>query len=286
MHAIDGTACAKRGCDNRGTLGLNIVGRGSFSTKWGRRWRYCCTVCGETVSTNTGTAYSGLRCARRAFDQVARLRVEGVSMSATARVTGHSRHTIARWLERASTAAKRVNQRMLRDFAIIELPADALCTFIGNKSSATWWCGHRGVCPIVGRERARPPRLSKRHGRPQRRHPPRTRGGMPADRDRWVRVRRWGECAPLWVGVRLWSRAQDSAERSRRPSRTAPEDRHGGSAAGCAVGVGGFRDPAHLVRRASQPHDSPRLGVLAPSLALPRPWRRPAPRARRPLALL
>ena len=145
-----------------------------------------------------------------------------------------------------------------------------------TKSSAPWVvCGHRGVFPIVGRERARPPRLSKRHGRPHRRHPPRPRGGIPADRDRWVRVRRWGECAPLLVGVRLWSRAQDSAERSRRPSRTAPADRPGGSAEGCAVGVGGFRDPAHLVRRASHPHDSPRLGVRAPSLALPRPWRRP-----------
>ena len=42
----------------------------------------------------------------------------------------------------------------------------------------------------------------------------------------------------------------------------------------------------HLVRRASQPHDSPRLGVRAPALALPRPWRRPAPRARRPRARL
>ena len=65
MHAIDGMACAKRGCDNRGKLGFNIVGHGSFPTKWGRRWRYRCTVCGGTVSTNTGTAYSGLRCARR-----------------------------------------------------------------------------------------------------------------------------------------------------------------------------------------------------------------------------
>ena len=37
MHAIDGMACAKRGCDNRGNLGLNIVGPGSFPTKWGRR---------------------------------------------------------------------------------------------------------------------------------------------------------------------------------------------------------------------------------------------------------
>ncbi len=61
-------------------------------------------------------------------------------MSATARVTGQSRHTIARWLERASTAVKRFNQRMLRDFEIIELPADERCTFIGNKSRATWLC--------------------------------------------------------------------------------------------------------------------------------------------------
>ena len=38
MHAIDGMACAKRGCDTRGKLGLNIVGHGSFPTKWGRRW--------------------------------------------------------------------------------------------------------------------------------------------------------------------------------------------------------------------------------------------------------
>ena len=161
MHAIDGMACAKRGCDNRGKLGLNIVGHGSFPTKWGRRWRYRCTVCGGTVSTNTGTAYSGLRCARRECDQVASLRVEGVSISATARVTGHARHTIARWLERASTAAKRFNQRMLRDFEIIELQADELCTFIGNKSRATWLCAAIEVCSrlwagsVLGRRSSR-----------------------------------------------------------------------------------------------------------------------------------
>ena len=161
MHAIDGMACAKRGCDNRGKLGLNIVGHGSFPTKWGRRWRYRCTVCGGTVSTHTGTAYSGLRCARREFDQVASLRVEGASISATARVTGHSRNTIARWLERASTAAKRFNQRMLRDCEIIELQADELCTFIGNKSRATWLCAAIEVCSrlwagsVLGRRSSR-----------------------------------------------------------------------------------------------------------------------------------
>ena len=161
MHAIDGRACAKRGCDTRGKLGRNIVGHGSFPTKWGRRWRYRCTVCGGTVSTHTGTAYSGLRCARRACDQVASLRVEGVSIFATARVTGHARHTLARWLERASTAAKRCNQRMLRDVEIIELPAEGRCTVIGTKSRAPWLCAAIEGCSrlwagsVLGRRASR-----------------------------------------------------------------------------------------------------------------------------------
>ena len=138
MDAIDGIACATPGCNNRGKPGLNIVGHGWFVTKSGRRRRYRCTVCGGTLSTNTGTAYRGLRCSRREFDQVASLRVEGVSISATARVTGHSRTTIARWLERAATAAARFNHRMLRDFDIIELQADELCTFIGSKRRTLW----------------------------------------------------------------------------------------------------------------------------------------------------
>ncbi len=37
-----------------------------------------------------------------------------------------SRNTIARWLERASRAAERFNQQMLRDFEIVELQADEL----------------------------------------------------------------------------------------------------------------------------------------------------------------
>ena len=138
MNAIDGMACARPGCNNRGKPALNLVAYGSFATRSGRRQRYRCIVCRGTLSTNTGTAYSGLRCTRREFENVARLRVEGVSISATARVTGHSRNTIARWLERASTAATRFNDRMVRDFDLIELQADELCTFIGNKSKTVW----------------------------------------------------------------------------------------------------------------------------------------------------
>ena len=71
MNAIDERACGKPGCDNFGKPGLNIVGHGWFVTTSGRRRRYRCTVCGGTLSTNTGTAYRGLRCSRREFDQVA-----------------------------------------------------------------------------------------------------------------------------------------------------------------------------------------------------------------------
>ena len=84
-----------------------------------------------------------------------------MSISATARVTGHARHTIARGLERVSTAAKRFNQRLLRDFEIIELQADERCTFIGNQSSATWWCAAIEVCSrlwagsVLGRRASR-----------------------------------------------------------------------------------------------------------------------------------
>ncbi len=132
MRPIDDIACFKPGCDNFGKRGVNIVGHSWFTTKSGGRRRYRCNICGGTASMNTGTAYSGLRCTRREFDQVASLRVEGVSISATARLTGHSRNTIARWLERASRAAERFNRQMLRDFEIVELQADELYTFIGT----------------------------------------------------------------------------------------------------------------------------------------------------------
>ena len=51
---------------------------------------------------------------------------------------GHSRNTDARWLERASTAAPRFNDRMLRGFDLIELQADELCTFVGDRNTTVW----------------------------------------------------------------------------------------------------------------------------------------------------
>ena len=110
-----------------------------------------------------------------------------MSISATARVTGHSRNTIARWLERASTAAKRFNHRMLRGFDLMELQADELCTFIGStRHHYLALCNHRGLLPLVGRERPGPPLRSKRQGRHQQRRPPGASRGMSTDCHRWA----------------------------------------------------------------------------------------------------
>jgi hypothetical protein len=116
----------------------NIILHASFNTKCGARKRYVCKTCGLTFSANTGAAYFGLRCSREEFDQVARMRVEGMSISAIARVACRSRNTITRWLERAAASAKRFNDQHLWKFEIKELQADELCTFVGGKSNATW----------------------------------------------------------------------------------------------------------------------------------------------------
>ena len=146
MRAIQDKACSKPECVNFGKRGIAIGHHGWFTTKTGRRRRYRCKICGGTLSTNTGTAYSGLRCTRKEFDQVAGMRVEGVSISPTARLTGRSRNTVARWLERASRAAELFNRRMLRDCDIVELQADELYTFIGGKSRPMWLFATIEVC--------------------------------------------------------------------------------------------------------------------------------------------
>ena len=63
-----------------------IVKHGFLKVKFGRRRRYRCTACGKTFGRNTNTTYQGIQSPRSLFDRVAELRVEGVSISAIARV--------------------------------------------------------------------------------------------------------------------------------------------------------------------------------------------------------
>jgi transposase-like protein/IS1 family transposase len=111
---------------------------GSYRTKHGRRRRYRCRTCERTFSSGTGTLYHGLQRARRTFDLVASLSVEGVSKSAISRAVGISWNTVARWLERAAERAQRFSDERLRGFELVELQMDEIRTFVGGKGRPTW----------------------------------------------------------------------------------------------------------------------------------------------------
>jgi transposase-like protein/IS1 family transposase len=139
METIQTKACPNPACEHAARVDAgNIILHGSFSKATGASQRCLCKTCGTTFSGNTGTAYFGLRCSRDEFDQVMRMRVEGVSIAAIARIAGRARSTITGWIERASVSAKSFNDKHLRDFELQELQADELCTFAGKKSDTTW----------------------------------------------------------------------------------------------------------------------------------------------------
>jgi IS1 family transposase len=72
------------------------------------------------------------------LDAVVALRVEGVSISAIARLEGIAWNTVARWLERAAQTCRRFNQGRIVGFVVEELQADGIRSFAGSKDRSTW----------------------------------------------------------------------------------------------------------------------------------------------------
>ena len=64
--------------------------------------------------------------------------VEGTSKSSIARIMGHSWNTVARWEEKASTAAKAFNEHMTSDYGLSEIQANEIRTFSGGKNQTIW----------------------------------------------------------------------------------------------------------------------------------------------------
>ena len=139
METIREQICQNKDCRDFGRVGGgNVIFHASFKTKIGRKQRCRCKTCGKTFSADTGTAYQDLACSRDEFDQVARMRVDGASISAIGRISRRSRTTIVRWLERATAKATRFNEEHLRDYEIYEIQADELCTFVDRKENTVW----------------------------------------------------------------------------------------------------------------------------------------------------
>ena len=134
--------CLNPECPLHGKVGSgNIVRHGFYRTRSGRRRRYRCVGCGKTFSSTKGTPYYRLQHHRHTFDEVVALRVEGVSISAIARVEGIAWNTVARWLERAAQVCRRFNHRRIAGFAVEELQADEIRSFVDAKTRPTWIFG-------------------------------------------------------------------------------------------------------------------------------------------------
>ena len=61
-----------------------------------------------------------------------------MSISSIARVEGIAWNTVARWLERAAQVCRRFNHRRIAGFAVEELQADEIRSFVGAKARPMW----------------------------------------------------------------------------------------------------------------------------------------------------
>ena len=130
--------CLNPTCSLHGNVeSSHIIRYGFYRTTAGKRRRYRCIKCGQTFSTTKGTPYYRLQHRRTTFDTVVTLRVEGVNISAIARVERLAWNTVARWLERA-TVCRRFNHGRTTGFVATELQADEIRSFTGGKTRPTW----------------------------------------------------------------------------------------------------------------------------------------------------
>lgn len=116
----------------------NIIRHSFYKTSQGRRRRYLCKACNKTFCSTAGTPYYRLHKSRSAFDEVAKMTVEGVGISATARIKGLAPDTVARWRGLFSEHAHRFNDKRLKGFELTELQADEIRTFVDTKLKPIW----------------------------------------------------------------------------------------------------------------------------------------------------
>ena len=100
--------CLNPDCAVHGQFGKgNIIRHSFYKTSQGRRRRYLCKACKTTFCSTAGTPYYRLQKPRSTFDEVATMAVEGVGISATARIKGLAPDTVAHWREKAAAHADR-----------------------------------------------------------------------------------------------------------------------------------------------------------------------------------
>jgi len=131
--------CLNAECPLHGQFGKgNITKHSFYKTSQGRRRRYLCKDCKKTFGSTKGTPYYRLHKSRSTFDEVSKMSVEGVDISATARIKNLAPDTVSRWREKAGEHAGRFTDKKLKGFELTELQADEIRTFVDRKLKPIW----------------------------------------------------------------------------------------------------------------------------------------------------
>ncbi|MFC2173737.1 hypothetical protein ACFLU6_14090 [Acidobacteriota bacterium] len=131
--------CQNSDCPLYGKFGNgNIIRHSFYTTRQGRRRRFCCRICKRTFSSTAGTPYYRLHKSRSSFDELVQMTVEGVGISAIARIKGYAWNTVARWRRLAALFANRFNEKRLKGFELKELQGDEIKTFVITKKKPVW----------------------------------------------------------------------------------------------------------------------------------------------------
>ena len=131
--------CMNLDCALHGQFGKgNIIRHSFYKTSQGRRRRYLCKVSEKTFGSTAGTPYYRLHKSRSTFDEVMKMTVDGVGISATARIKNLAPDTVSRWREKAGEHARRFNDKMIKGFELKELQADEIRAFVDTKLKPIW----------------------------------------------------------------------------------------------------------------------------------------------------
>ena len=219
-------SCLNPECPLHSKIGAgSIIRHGFYRTTAGKRRRYRCVECGQTFSSTKGTPYYRLQHRRVMFDTVVALRVEGVSISAIARVEGLAWNTVASWLDRAAHVCRRFNHDRTAGVVVEELQVDEIRSFTGGKTRPTWIFAAIDVgsrlwpSTVVGATQ-----LPEYVGARSRRRDADGLRDLALDRHGRIRVLRDGRPACLRPRRSLRAGDQDPSPRSRRAGRTKSAD--------------------------------------------------------------
>jgi len=94
----------------------NIVSRGTYETRSGDVVRkFQCTRCDRVFNSRTGTAYEGIHCSEKDFNDAVNCLTEGAGIRGTGRIVGHTKDTVQSWCARAGRQCAAVNDALEDD---------------------------------------------------------------------------------------------------------------------------------------------------------------------------